>query len=370
MTILLIFTAVCCLAFANGANDNFKGVATLWGSGTTNYNWALAWATVTTFLGSVAAIWLADQLLDNFNGKGLVSNELAGNAEYSVAVAFGAGLTILIATRVGMPISTTHSLIGALIGAGCAAGSTIELSRLSSGFFAPLLFSPLLAIAVTSFLYPIFKFVRRYWGITSRTCLCIGSERGEMVPSVEIVSSFQQATRLSVTIGHLATCKYRFLGTILSVDANAILHQLHFLSAGMVSFARGLNDTPKMAALLLLVPSLGSYNSIALVGIVIAIGGLVSTQRVAVTMSENITAMNHSQGFTANLVTSLIVIWASRFGAPVSTTHVSCGSLFGLGAVTRQAHWKMIATILTAWLVTLPMAAITGGICYLIIQYF
>ena len=66
-------------------------------------------------------------------------------------------------------------------------------------------------------------------------------------------------------------------------------------------------------------------------------GGLLAARRVAETLSRKITPMNHSQGLTANLVTSLVVIGASRFGLPVSTTHVSCGSLFGLGAITGAA---------------------------------
>src|SRR5215212_10465958 len=75
----LILTAVVMLAFANGANDNFKGVATLFGSGTTNYRRALIWANVTTLCGSVAAVFFAQQLLKKFSGRGLVSTELASH---------------------------------------------------------------------------------------------------------------------------------------------------------------------------------------------------------------------------------------------------------------------------------------------------
>ena len=78
-------------------------------------------------------------------------------------------------------------------------------------------------------------------------------------------------------------------------------------------------------------------------------------------MSQKITQMNHGQGFTANLMTSVIVIGASRLGLPVSTTHVSCGALFGLGAVTRQGHWRTIGTILAAWVTTVPLGAALGA---------
>ena len=72
--------------------------------------------------------------------------------------------------------------------------------------------------------------------------------------------------------------------------------------------------------------------------------------------------MGPGQGLTANLVTGLLVVGASHFGMPVSTTHVSCGSLFGIGAVTHQARWKAIRQILLAWIITLPTAGILGAL--------
>ncbi len=368
MIVVLILAAVVCLAFANGANDNFKGVATLFGSGTTNYRRALSWATVTTLLGSLTAVLLAGKLLKSFSGKGLVADELVASPEYGAAVALGAGLTVLLATRMGMPISTTHGLVGALIGAGYAAGSEISLGKLGGGSFAPLLMSPVIAVAATVVLYPIFTRTRRHWGITSETCLCVGNETIEVVPAACQATALQQAEQLSVQVGDVVTCQSRYRGTMLGVDAMTMLDRLHRLAAGLVSFARALNDTPKIAALLLLAPALGGTGSTALVGVIIAIGGVVSARRVAETMSQKITAMNHGQGFTANLVTGAIVIGASRFGLPVSTTHVSCGSLFGLGTITRQGHWGTIGKIMGAWLVTLPMAAAMGGVCFWIIR--
>jgi PiT family inorganic phosphate transporter len=99
-----------------------------------------------------------------------------------------------------------------------------------------------------------------------------------------------------------------------------------------------------------------------------AIGGIVSARRVAETMSTKITAMNHGQGFTANVITGLVVIGASRMGLPVSTTHVSCGSLFGIGAITGRARLKTIGTILLAWTTTLPLAAALAASSYRILN--
>jgi PiT family inorganic phosphate transporter len=85
-------------------------------------------------------------------------------------------------------------------------------------------------------------------------------------------------------------------------------------------------------------------------------------------MSRKITRMNPGQGFTANLVTAMLVSCASRFGLPVSTTHVSVGSLFGIGTVNGTARVKMILTILVAWITTLPTGAALGAGVYLLLR--
>ena len=368
MLVAILICAALCLAFANGANDNFKGVATLFGSGTMSYRRALLWATVSTMLGSLTAVFLAQTLLESFTGKGLVDGNLVVSIDFASAVALGAGLTVLLATLVGMPVSTTHSLVGALIGSGLAAGSRINVGNLGTVFFAPLLLSPLLAVGLTVLLYPIFRRLRTRFGITSETCLCIGNETLEVVPSCCSTAAVHRAEQLTVQVGDVVTCRSRYAGRMFGFEAGRMLDRLHSLSAGLVCFARGLNDTPKIAALLLLAPAFGKNSSAALVGVSIAIGGVVCARRVAETMSRKITAMNHGQGLTANLVTGLVVIGASHLALPVSTTHVSCGALFGLGAVTEQGHRQTIRRILGSWLVTLPFGAATGAVCYLLLR--
>jgi phosphate/sulfate permease len=102
------------LAYCNGANDNFKGVATLYGSETTSYRDALRWASLATLAGGVVAVFVSSKLIMTFSGKGLVPDTLAGSPAFATAVGLGATLTIFLATRIGMPTSTTHALIGGL----------------------------------------------------------------------------------------------------------------------------------------------------------------------------------------------------------------------------------------------------------------
>src|SRR3972149_4721433 len=105
-TLVFIGVAVISLAYANGANDNFKGVATLSGSGSTDYRKALVLATATTFLGSLTALYIGEGLVTTFSGKGLVPDSAIQDPSFLFAVGAGAAGTVLIATRLGFPVST------------------------------------------------------------------------------------------------------------------------------------------------------------------------------------------------------------------------------------------------------------------------
>ena len=114
MLLIALFVATCFLAYSNGSNDNFKGVASLYGCRAASYRTAITWATMTTFAGSIASIFLAQALLKRFSGKGLVPETLVGSEQFLLAVALGAAITVILATLLGFPISTTHGITGAL----------------------------------------------------------------------------------------------------------------------------------------------------------------------------------------------------------------------------------------------------------------
>jgi PiT family inorganic phosphate transporter len=147
----------------------------------------------------------------------------------------------------------------------------------------------------------------------------------------------------------------------MGLSAQRVLDLLHFSSAGAVCFARALNDTPKIFAMLLVAKALPQSAGLALVGGVMALGGVVQARKVADTMANKITPLNAGQGFVANFTTALLVIGASRLGLPVSTTHVATGGIFAIGMVNRTARARTIFTILGAWLTTLPLAAALGA---------
>ena len=366
MTLALLFLATCFLAYSNGANDNFKGVASLFGSRTCGYRTAISWATVTTFAGSIMSIFLAQTLLEKFSGKGIVPDQFVGSEYLVLAVAAGAGLTVILATLTGFPISTTHALTGAIIGCGLVAvGPAVNFAALGKGFVLPLLLSPVLAIAMAGTLYILFRALRLATGISKEWCICLGAEERVLaIPQPSALALRAAPSAVTLTINEQENCRMRYAGSFLGVGAQQVMDAGHFLSAGIVSFARGLNDTPKIVALLLLWKTLDIRWGFAAIAASMAIGGLLNARKVAETMSKKITAMNHGQGFTANLTTAILVVLASLYGLPVSTTHVSVGSLFGIGLTTGQANARVVNAIVLSWLITLPCAAILAGSIY------
>jgi len=369
MILIALLLATGFLAYSNGANDNFKGVASLFGCRAASYHTAIWWATATTFAGSISAIFFAQSLLKKFSGKGLVPDAIAGSEAFLLAVALGAGLTVILATLRGFPISTTHGLTGAIIGVGVVAvGNGVNFSALGKGFMLPLLLGPVLAIALGALLYFLLRLLRLGCGIRKEMCICVGTEeRVVAVPqpgSILAMSAVAPAPALTLTIDEQQNCRERYAGSFLGVGSQQVMDAAHFLSAGVVSFARGLNDTPKIVAMLLLWKALDIRWGFTAVGLAMAAGGILQARRVAVTMSRKITAMNHGQGFSANLATGILVILASKFGLPVSTTHVSVGALFGIGLATGQANSRVMLGIALSWLATLPCAAVLAGTTY------
>jgi PiT family inorganic phosphate transporter len=365
--LILLFISAIFLAYSNGANDNFKGVATLFGSGTTNYKNAINWATITTLSGSIAAIFLANELVKNFSGKGLVPNELIQMPAFAISIAFGAALTVFLATKIGMPISTTHGLVGALLGAGVmAVGTQFNFEKLGSTFLIPLIVSPIMAAALSFVIYLGFRFFRKKSGITKSSCICVVEPQSGV-----LIQNSNAALEMTSDL-KLISCENKYIetynGQLLGISSQQIIDKLHYLSAGIVSFARGLNDTPKIVGLLLIINTLEAHWSMLIVAAAMAIGGLLNAKKVGVTMSKKITPMNSGQGFTANLITGLLVTTASVHGLPVSTTHVSVGSIFGIGTVTKKADYKIISKIVLSWILTLPVAAIMSAIVFKICE--
>lgn len=360
------------LAYANGANDNFKGVATLYGSSTVSYNGALTLATIATFAGSIASVFVAAGLIKVFSGRGVVPDQIALSPTFLTAVAAGAAGTVMLATVTGFPVSTTHALTGAIIGAGLmAVGTSLNIAVIGSSFFAPLLLSPLLAICLTVPLYRALKWLKTRFAITQDSCICIGA--AQLKPSLAGAGNHAAAMGTNfpgpVVIGPGADCSIMNGGQLLIAPVQRLMDYMHYCSAAAVSFARGMNDTPKMVAMLVVLQMYDVHLGAAAIAIAMAAGGLLSAKKVAHTMSKKICYMESGSALTANFVTAALVISASRFGLPVSTTHVSVGAITGVGLVNGTVDNKVVFSIVASWVLTLPIAAVLGAIAYLLTEH-
>ena len=246
----LLLLTVLAVAYANGANDNFKATATIYGSETLGYRGALALATVAQLLGSVACVFVAARLVRAFGGQGLVPEATVADPVFLVAVGVGAAATVLLATRLGLPVSTTHALIGGLVGAGLAAApASIEWSNLTGRFMLPLLISPLLSVLIAGGLYPVLSRLRRRMGVDEVTCLCI-ARTSERVDTAADGTFILGRTGIALSVEEVAQCRQRYDGTVLGLSAQTICDRLHEVSGFALGFARGLNDTPKVLGLL------------------------------------------------------------------------------------------------------------------------
>lgn len=313
------------------------------------------------------AIFINTGLIKTFGGAGLVP--AAGiTLNCLLAVGLGAGGTVLLATRLGIPISTTHALTGALVGAGMMSVGVQQLGWpvLVQKFVQPLLLSPLVAAIAAALLFFLLRAGRRALGVETGLCLCVDQQVQRVVTRNGVL--MLAATGATLTVDDASRCETRYWGKIFAIPAERIYKNGQLLTGGLISFARGLNDTPKIAGILVAGAALGwssqtglsglqQMGSLAAVAFAMLAGGWLGARRVGETMAEKITDLDGEQGLAAGLVAATLVLLASFFALPVSTTHVTCGALFGIGATTGKAQWKMIGAILLAWVTTLPLAA-------------
>ncbi|HSH79969.1 MAG TPA: inorganic phosphate transporter [Herpetosiphonaceae bacterium] len=307
------------LAYANGANDVSKGIATLVGAGVTDYRRALLWGTLWTGVGAAASAFAARELVATFS-SGLLAGGARFGPQAAVAVLLGTIGWLLLATRTGLPVSTTHSITGAIVGVGTisAGVSGVAWEKVAQKVALPLALGPVLAVGL---------------GLAAYVLL-----------------------RLS--------------------PGQVPYGALHWLSSGGTSMARALNDTPKIVALgaaFAVAPGserVPPWVFLATAAAMVA-GSWAGGRRVTRTLAERVTQLDDREGLGANLATALLVGFASTQGLPVSTTHVASTAIIGVRARRgrRAVHWRTVGEVALAWLVTLPVAALIGIAAYLLVTW-
>ncbi|WP_447979955.1 anion permease [Candidatus Nitrospira bockiana] len=370
---LLALLLVTTLAFANGTNDVSKAIATLVGSGITNYRWAIAWGTAWTIVGASASALVAGAMVTTFS-RGLLRPGVIVPSALILGVLIGAIAWVLIASRTGLPVSTTHALTGALVGAGLIAFGAHGLvwPTMVTKIVLPLLLSPALALLASVLVHPLVQALAARW---EGACVCVMPASRALVtldPQGVTRILFQTQAFGPPVVDVPARCDRSGLaGLAVGLDT------IHWVSSGLASLARGTNDAPKIIAMLMLgatVPPWENPSGQAVVfgsvALAMGLGSYLGGLRVTHVLAEKVTRMDHVEGLSANLTTSSLVLISATVGLPVSTTHVSSSAIIGIGLLKglRAVRWTTVRDMVLAWIVTLPAAGILACLAYLLIH--
>lgn len=368
----LALLLVLAMAYANGANDVSKAIATLVGSGVTDYRTAILWGTAWTMAGAGLSAFVASAMLKTFSA-GLLQPGIVTPPVLALAILIGAMGWVLVASRTGLPVSTTHALTGALVGAALISIGSQGLAwpAIVGKIGMPLLLSPFLALALSVLLHPIIRRVGKRW---EGACLCVmpASRALVTIDSRGYTRTVIQASAFGQPVVAVPSqCERTGLrGLAVGLDS------LHWLSSGLASLARGANDTPKIMAMLLLGSTVPSWPSatvqfavLAAVALAMGLGSYLGGLRVTEVLAEKITGMDHVEGLSANLTTSSLVLVSATMGLPVSTTHVSSSAIIGIGLLKGRdaVRWETVRDMALAWIVTLPATALLAALAYIVL---
>ncbi|MFI0942720.1 inorganic phosphate transporter [Streptomyces sp. NPDC021020] len=355
---ILVLVLVLALAAANGANDVPKGVATLAGAGVAKVRTAIGWGTITTAVGCLVSLHFASKMTALFS-KGIVSAD--PTPAFGAAVLIGTVAWVALATWRGLPVSTTHALTGALLGAGSLfASSAVQWSVLLKKVVEPLLLSVLIAWAISALL-----------AVAARVALRrLAAARPPAQQEPEPVPGPGGGGATTATVTRTATEPRTEEETQPTGKLGAV-GVAHWLTSGLTSFARGMNDAPKIVAIgsFALVSGMTPTRLLFAVTAVMAVGGLVVGSKVAGRLANDVIKMEHVEGFTANLTTAALVGLGAFQGLPMSTTHVSIGAISGTaGTDLSRIKKKTVRDFAIAWVVTPPFAAAVAALAYLALR--
>lgn len=366
---VLTFVLVLSLAFVNGANDVSKAIATLVGSGVTDYRTAILWGTVWTAIGAGLSGLVATAMVKTFS-QGLLAPDTPASPVLAAAVLTGAVLWVLVASWSGLPVSTTHALTGAIVGVGLIAFGAQGLvwAGIGKKIVLPLILSPVLALTVSALVHPLVRTLAARW---EGTCLCVmpTARALVMIDAHGMTRTLFQATPLGRPVVAVPVQCDR-----LGLNGFTVgLGSIHWCSSGLASLARGTNDAPKIAAMLLLGNAVASWPSVVfqsavLIGVAVAmgVGSYLAGLRVTQVLAEKVTRMDHGEGLSANLTTSSLVMVSAVMGLPVSTTHVSSSAIIGIGLLkgVSAVRWPTVRDMVLAWVVTLPASGLLSALAY------
>ncbi len=395
------------MAWGIGANDVANAMATSIGSGALTLKHALLVAAVFEFAGAI----LAGGAVTSTIRKGMVDAALFADQpevlmQGMLASLLAAGTWLLVASMRGWPVSTTHSIVGAVVGfAVVAVGvEAVEWGKVGTIVISWIV-SPLTAGVIA---YAVFTSIKRlilvrkkpfrrakryapYYVLVAVTLIVLVTIFKGLT-HVGLNLTTLQAYSIALLAGVFAAWASRVAINRVRIDDNVrrnfehkrvetVFAILMVFTACTMAFAHGSNDVANAIGPVAAVVSIADQGSVAqnsgvplwvLViggfGIVIGLGTY--GRRVITTVGSHITALTPVRGFSAEIAAAFTIVVASGTGMPVSTTHTLIGAVLGVGLVKgrRAINLGVVRGIFASWLVTVPAGAILSVIYYLLLR--
>ncbi|MGH2882228.1 MAG: inorganic phosphate transporter [Solirubrobacteraceae bacterium] len=331
LSLLIVIGAALCFDFTNGFHDTANAMATSIATGALKPKVAVVLSACLNFAGAFISISVAATI-----AKGIVNPDVLTGGDGLVlvlAALIGAMTWNLITWYFTIPSSSSHALIGGVIGATIAATASHEVNwhNLVQTVIVPAVLSPFIAggVAVLG-TYMAYRLIRRLGQKEART----GYRYGQIC-SASLVSLAHGTNDAQKTMGVIS----------LALIAHGDISSAHFAVPFWVKFGCALS---------------------------IALGTASGGWRIINTMGNRITNVESPQGFAAESSSAAVILASSYYGYPLSTTQVVSGGVLGagLGRPGATVHWNVIGQMLSAWILTMPGAGVLGGVAWAIADLF
>lgn len=334
--LVLIFVIGLTFALTNGLHDASSVVATFINCGAANPKQAITVAATFGFLGAVLG---GDLVADVVSGLIDLPTDTALLTILFAAV-FGATLWNVITWKLGLPSSSTHALVGGIIGA----------VVVSSGYQHVL------------------------WGWSE----LIGPKH-EVTGIAEVIIALILSPIVGFMVAFILEIISKFLLRHAKTTLNKRIKQIQWFVVGGLAYSHGSNDTQKILGIFML--ALAAWSGTAMSdaplwargcgGLVMFAGSMLGGWSIMKTLGRGIFDIKPLHSLNSQLASVASLIGANLVGAPVSTTHVVAGSVMGVGAGDeyKMVHWGIVKEILIAWVITIPCAAIVAALIYTITMF-
>lgn len=387
------------MAFAIGANDVANGMATAVGAKAITPKQAAFLASFLEFLGAVMFGATVTKTIAN----GIISTEHITNPTYviygAISALLAAGIWVMFATVFGMPVSTTHSIIGGMIGFGLVSGGVkvVYWSKLfkivASWFVSPIVGGLLAYLVFKTLVISILHRPSPLKAAKKVAPLMIGFTFF-LISFLFALKTLKKDLYTSLISGIVLfvvafAISYMLIRKVVAksdeYDAvEGIFRHVQVMTSAYVCFSHGANDVANAVgpiALIFMIKQAGTANIsnveipkyiLFLGGLGIALGVLLYGYKVMETIGHNITELNNTRGFSVDFGTATTVLLSSIFGFPISTTHTVVGAVTGVGLARgiEVVNVGILKEIIISWFITVPFSAGVSAILYLLLTTF